>query len=413
MYNLTLSMIVKNEAPNIERCLESVAKYIDYYVICDTGSTDNTKEIIKNFFDKKGIPGEILDHEWVHFGHNRSLALKACHGKTKWAMMIDADDFISGNLPVESFDDSLDGYVVKIVRGPFSWYRAQVFNLGKKLWWYEEPLHEYAICEQPLNVVKLEGEYAWEVRTEGCRSRETGGDDREKYRRDYEFLKKYLEEKPDSVRTQFYLAQSAFDAHMFDIAEKEYEKRANMGGWIEEVFYSWMRVGIARELQNKPLEEVIDAFMRAHEALPVRAEPFWQMSCIYRKHNRPKNAFVMAHHALMIPLPTDNILFVDTNVYNWGILDEIATTAAHVGKFHMGLAACDKLLSEPHLPADQRERVVNNRKLYSETVAKFNQQLLEEQQKMSAKQEQAIKKVQENLKKTTLNVDLSKAPVTL
>lgn len=72
MYNLTLSMIVKNEAPNIQRCLESVAKYIDYYVICDTGSTDNTKEIIKNFFDSKGIPGEILDHEWKHFGHNRS-----------------------------------------------------------------------------------------------------------------------------------------------------------------------------------------------------------------------------------------------------------------------------------------------------------------------------------------------------
>ena len=52
MHNLTLSMIVKDEAPNIERCLESVAPYIDYYIICDTGSTDNTKEIIKTFFDK-------------------------------------------------------------------------------------------------------------------------------------------------------------------------------------------------------------------------------------------------------------------------------------------------------------------------------------------------------------------------
>ncbi len=197
MYNLTLNMIVKNEAPNIERCLESVAPFIDYYVICDTGSTDNTKEVIKNFFEKKGIPGEILDHEWKHFGHNRTLALKACHGKTKWALMIDADDFISGKLPVEKFDDSVDGYVVKIKRGPYEWYRGQIFNLGKKLWWYEEPLHEYAICEQPMKVEKLEGDYEWEVRTEGCRSRESGGDDREKYRRDYVFLKKYLEEHPD------------------------------------------------------------------------------------------------------------------------------------------------------------------------------------------------------------------------
>ena len=47
MHKLTLAMIVKNEAPNILECLESVAPYICSYVIADTGSTDNTKEIIK------------------------------------------------------------------------------------------------------------------------------------------------------------------------------------------------------------------------------------------------------------------------------------------------------------------------------------------------------------------------------
>lgn len=413
MHKLTLAMIVKNEAPNIERCLESVAPYIDYYVICDTGSTDNTKEIVKNFFDKKGIPGEILDHEWKHFGHNRSLALEACLGKTQWVMMIDADDNILGKFPVEKLDENVDGYVVKIKRGTFEWYRAQVFNVGRTKWWYEEPLHEYAICRQPMNVLRLEGDYCWEVRTEGCRSRETNGDDREKYRRDYYFLQKYLEENPNNIRTQFYIAQSAFDAHMFEEAEKEYEKRANQGGWIEEVFYSWMRVGICRELTEKPLESVIDAFMKAHETLPVRAEPFWQMSCIYRKHNRPRNAFVMAQHALSIPIPKDNILFVDTGVYTWGILDEVATTAAHVGKFHMGLAACDKILSEPYLPEDQKERVQNNRKLYHETVTKFNEELIKQQQEILKKQEETIKKIDANSVKTTLNVDLSKKPVTL
>ena len=328
-------------------------------------------------------------------------------------MMIDADDFISGTFPKEKLDVNLDGYIVKIKRGPFEWYRAQLFNVGKKKWWYEEPLHEYAICEQPMNVQKLEGDYAWEVRTEGCRSRETNGDDREKYRRDYYFLKKYLEENPNNVRTQFYLAQSAFDAHMFDIAETEYEKRAEMGGWVEEVFYSWMRVGICRELLNKPLELVIDAFLKAHEILPVRAEAFWQMSCIYRKHNRNRNAFIMAQHALSIPLPQDNILFVDTGVYTWGILDEVATTAAHVGKFHMGLAACDKLLAEPYLPEEHRERVANNRKLYHETVLKFNEQLIKQKEEVLSKQYEAMKKANENASKTTLNIDLSKEPVKL
>ena len=55
---ICLNMIVKNEAHVIKSTLESIYKYIDYYVISDTGSTDNTKNIIKTFFDSKEIKGE-------------------------------------------------------------------------------------------------------------------------------------------------------------------------------------------------------------------------------------------------------------------------------------------------------------------------------------------------------------------
>jgi hypothetical protein len=90
--------------------------------------------------------------------------------------MIDADDRITGKFPIDKLDDKIDGYAVNIKRGPFVWARAQVFNLGKKLWWYEEPLHEYAVCEQPMQVAKLEGDYGWDVRTEGCRSKQFNDD---------------------------------------------------------------------------------------------------------------------------------------------------------------------------------------------------------------------------------------------
>ena len=384
MYNLTLSMIVKNEAPNIERCLASCAPFIDYYVIADTGSTDNTKEIIKKFFDEKGIPGEILDHEWSDFGTNRSKALEACLGKTKWAMMIDADDFIEGTLPVNKFDDSLDGYVVNIRRGEFQWLRAQVFNLAKKKWWYEEPLHEYAMCEQPMNVQKLDGDYAWEVRTEGCRSR-SSANDIEKYTKDYYTLKSYLEKDPNQPRKQFYAAQSAFDARMYEVAEKEYLARIKLGAWHEEVFFSWMRVGMSREFQGKPVEEIADAFMMAFETAPNRVEPLYHLSCIYRKYNRPRNAFLIASLGLTIPIPQNDILFVDRANYTWGIFDEIGTTAFYAGKPEIGIGVCQKLLKEPHLPADHRERVQNNYKIYIDHFQKIQKESEERQKQLSEK----------------------------
>jgi hypothetical protein len=411
MYNLTLSMIVKNEESNIERCIDSVAPYIDYYVICDTGSTDKTKEIIKNYFDAKGIPGEIHDHVWEDFGTNRSKALKLCHGKTKWALMIDADDQIVGKLPVDKFDDTVDGYATNIRRGSFSWARAQVFNLAKKLWWYEEPLHEYAICEQPMNVQKLDGDYAWEVRTEGCRSKQFENDT-EKYKNDYNILKGYLEKDPNQSRKQFYAAQSAFDARMYDVAEQEYLKRIALGQWPEEVFFSWMRVGICRELLQKPIAEVADAFMQAFELKPNRCEPLYHLSCIYRAHNRPKNAFLIAAQGLTIPIPQTEILFVDNGNYQWGILDEVATTAYHVGRYHMGLAACEKLLSEPYLPEEHRERVQNNKNAYINAVQQIQAQMATPTMNVMNNVQEAAAKFAKQAK-TTLDIDPKKVAVKL
>jgi len=43
IHTLCLNMIVKNEAHVIENVLDCVSKYIDYYIISDTGSTDETK----------------------------------------------------------------------------------------------------------------------------------------------------------------------------------------------------------------------------------------------------------------------------------------------------------------------------------------------------------------------------------
>ena len=83
---LCLNMIVKDESHVIVSTLENLCSNFkfDYWVISDTGSTDNTVELITRFFHEKQIKGEISNDKWENFGHNRSIALAKAYQKTDY-----------------------------------------------------------------------------------------------------------------------------------------------------------------------------------------------------------------------------------------------------------------------------------------------------------------------------------------
>ena len=66
---ICLNMIVRDEADIILNTLSNLVEKIPihYWVICDTGSTDNTPELIKNFFKEKDISGELIYDPWQDF----------------------------------------------------------------------------------------------------------------------------------------------------------------------------------------------------------------------------------------------------------------------------------------------------------------------------------------------------------
>ena len=105
---ICLNMIVRNEENNIIKCFDSIINLIDFYVISDTGSTDNTIAVIKNYFKEKGIDGFVFEDEWKDFSYNRNMALK--HAKevsnSDYLFIMDADDYLVN-------DRILKDYLVK------------------------------------------------------------------------------------------------------------------------------------------------------------------------------------------------------------------------------------------------------------------------------------------------------------
>lgn len=84
---ITACLIVKNEEDMLRKCLESLRDGIDEIIIVDTGSTDKTKVIAKEFTDK------VYDFEWNNdFSAARNFA--ASKGSGEWILAIDADECV-------------------------------------------------------------------------------------------------------------------------------------------------------------------------------------------------------------------------------------------------------------------------------------------------------------------------------
>tara|TARA_R100001163_G_C5068182_1_gene208097 strand:- start:1703 stop:3028 length:1326 start_codon:yes stop_codon:yes gene_type:complete len=402
--SVTLCMIVKDESHIIKECLESMLPYIDRYDITDTGSTDGTPELIKEFMDEHDIPGEVYLSDWKGFGDSggkigsRTESLRNCDGKADYAWVIDADDIVTGNFQYPPVMDQ-DCYTLRIGRGEdFTWWRNQIFKTGMG-WHYVGVLHEYANCPKvpdQQKILKILGDYKIEARTEGARN--VGITPVEKYSRDAEHLEEALKDEPDNSRYQFYLAQSYFDSQQFEKSLEAYSKRAEMGGWPEEVFYSLYRVGMIKAILDKPWEEIQQAFLDSWESRPTRAEPLYQIARCYRQiHNRPVLAYMYARMALDIPYPHDDILFVQDDVYKFGVLDEVGASAYYAGKPHIGFQACKRLVEEDLIPEEHKSRVVTNLKQYEQVLLQIHAQ--QAQMEVEKKQQEEMMKQKEKEQK--------------
>ena len=109
--SLCLCMIVKNEAHIVLETLHSIVHLLDYWVVCDTGSVDGTMQLIQDFFDRAGIPGEMHSDPWVDFGTNRSLVFDRAYQKADYMWVMDADDTLVGSMDLEQLE--LDSYSLR------------------------------------------------------------------------------------------------------------------------------------------------------------------------------------------------------------------------------------------------------------------------------------------------------------
>ena len=275
---ICLNMIVKDEEHIILRTLNNLTNYInfDYWVISDTGSTDSTKEIIRDFFNEKNIPGELIEIPWKDFAYNRTEALNHAYNKTDYVFIFDADDEIMGDFTLPKIMNK-DFYKFQYGdKHGIRLTRPQLFNNRIK-WKYVGVLHEYAESVEPTKSSELiSGNYYFTLGHEGSRSK-----DPEKYHKDAIILEKAFYDTAKDTnkylhsRYAYYCAQSYAACKNTAKSLEFYKKVLELEGWLEEKYVSCIR--IHDMLENK--EEGLYYLDKASEYNRNRIE------CIYRLVN--------------------------------------------------------------------------------------------------------------------------------
>lgn len=343
-------MIVKNEKDVIKRSLGSVKGIIDYWVILDTGSTDGTQEIIKEYM--KDVPGELHEDPFRNFEYSRNKALDFAKGKADYVLFIDADEEWVYDEGFKLPQLEKDFYYVNIKNGSTVYVRNSLIK-NQLNWRWHGVLHEYieapgaGTCETIKGITNI-------YRSEGARSK-----DPQKYQKDAEIFEVALLEDPTSSRNRFYLAQSYRDAGNLEKALENYKIRSTMGGWDQEVFWSLLHVAHMQKGLEMPEEVFIPSYWQAYQYRPSRAEPLYYIANHYRTKGNNLSCYLFASLGIGIPFPSD-ILFVQKWVYDWGLPIEHSVGAYWIGKYDECRKTSLKMLALPDLPESTRKTVEAN-----------------------------------------------------
>ena len=365
---ICLNMIVKNESKIIVRLLESVIPIIDSYCICDTGSSDNTIELIRTYFDSKNIPGKIMEEPFRDFGYNRTYALNGCNDmqNADYILLVDADMILEMNIPdMTSFKRSLIKDAYYIVQGSSSFYNQNIRIIrNDPTYHYWGVTHEYIELPDNASIGNINKETFF-INDIG-----DGGSKENKFLRDIELLKRGLETNPNNPRYMFYLANSYRDSAQYELAVDTYVKRVGLNGWIQETWHSYYSMANCYYYM-KQYANAIYYWLEAYQLMPTRIENLYKIVHLYR--NEKKYALALAFYELANNVrelnPPHNHLFLENDVYEHKLDYEFSILGYYtkINKVNM-VTTCMNLLNKRNINPSIYDNILSNYKYYCQEL---------------------------------------------
>lgn len=413
---ICLTMIVKNESPHMPRLFDSMydartkSYVMDMISIVDTGSEDDTEQVIMKWGQEHNIPTTVHHEPFKDFAYNRTHSIrmaKQAYPQADYFLLSDAD-FIWECSKKVKFDKVLltdHKYLIEQYNNALSYWNVRLLS-AKVDWECVGRTHEY------WTEAKKQEKYNGEIRTTKIQAlviedKEDGLAKSDKFSRDERLLKEGLADPTEEhlhTRYKFYLAQTLKDVGRYDESIEWYNKRVQDKGWVEEVYYAKFQIGFNHEqlgwkkkhaitimgrdektevelehlqkwnpnnqspaeLMQQSTRHFSDAsvnYLAAYTYRKSRAEALYYLTRMYRMLGMNQEAYDLAIMGKKIKYPDQDTLFIERGCYDYLFDYEISIVAFYVnGKKEEAKEACKRLLQKDYLPKWLVEQVEKNTK---------------------------------------------------
>jgi len=377
---LSLCVICKNEENNIVNLLNSVkGDLLDEIIIVDTGSTDNTVEVLKTFKNK--FKKFKIDHfKWINdFSAARNYSFSKA--TSEYILWLDSDDTIKPkdyqkllNLKKKLHESPI--WLLKyeyahdeMGRSICSFYRERIVKRALNLKW-QEPIHEYLPLNASFQKTDIEVHHAKTHATSD---------------RNIPMLEDIVKKNPNVARNVFYLGKEYFDVGQLQKGIEKLKQFVTMpDAWSENKYNALLRISS----YHKNLKEYEESKKYCWEAIKtneLKADAYCQMGEIAMEIQSWHYAIHWFKIASNMERPEDALDIVEPKYHTWLPNLQLCLCYNSIGKVYEAAVANEKALS--YRPEDSR--MLNNKKIFMDNLGEnypnYNKKIISKKEPLKEK----------------------------
>jgi tetratricopeptide (TPR) repeat protein len=349
-----LLIMVKNAGDDFEKILENNLPCIDRWTILDTGSTDNTIDIINRVLVGKR-KGNLYQEPFINFRESRNRCMDLAGTTCKFNLFLDDTYYVSGNLrnflEIARGDQFSTSFSTLIRSDDMEYYSNRIIKSESGLR-YIYTIHEVIDYNNNINVV---------IPKDQCvvidqQSPYMGNRTKERKMMDLKLLFDMVEEEPENPRHLYYIAQTYKCIGDLEKVAEYFLKRIEHPneGFIQEKVDTYFELARLYNFElKKPWEECEKFYKKAYELEPSRPDPLYFIGIHYLLKNERYKAFEYFKKAITLGYPIHTQYSLKPTLYYHFLPKFLTPLCYEFGDYITGQLSAEIFLNNNDTSADQ------------------------------------------------------------